>query len=120
MACGSEESGNRLLPEQKRMFCLGHSPEIHRFQSYSQRCSHNRRIAQLNVTQIQFLPTFYWYDAGPIDPPADFNDSCQGSDLSGAVFCESVFDALSKDGIWSVVQRRRTGGWGGWHEGNHT
>lgn len=86
MACGSEESGNRLLPEQKRMFCLGHSPEIHRFQSYSQRCSHNRRIAQLNVTQIQFLPTFYWYDEGPIDPPADFNASCQGSDLSGAVF----------------------------------
>ena len=44
------------------------------------------RAAQYGARQVQFTPTFYWWDTGPADPPPDFDPSCKGSDL-GSYYC---------------------------------
>ncbi|KAL6772121.1 hypothetical protein ACKKBG_A29000 [Auxenochlorella protothecoides x Auxenochlorella symbiontica] len=50
------------------------------------------KIAKQNVRQIQFLPTFYWYDVGPLDPPPGFDETCSTSDLGG-YYCFNRFNA---------------------------
>lgn len=39
----------------------------------------------IGLTKLSFVPTVYWLDEGPTDPPAGFDQSCEGfgADLSG-------------------------------------
>jgi hypothetical protein len=41
--------------------------------------------AEIGLSKLAFVPTVYWLDEGPIDPPANFDPSCQefGRNLGG-------------------------------------
>lgn len=40
------------------------------------------RAKRDGVRQLQFVPTLFWVDEGPLNPPPGFDSSCKGSDLS--------------------------------------
>jgi hypothetical protein len=52
----------------------------------------NARTA--GVQRLQFSPTFFWQDTGPIDPPEGFDPLCRGSDLS-SYYCYNRFNATN-------------------------
>lgn len=60
------------------------------------------RVAENNVNQVQFIPTFYWFDSGPLDPPADFDADCTTSNLSSECCCWGTAWCLI---VWRRVQR---------------
>ena len=44
------------------------------------------------INKVQFTPTFFWDDVGPLNAPRGFDPSCQGSDLS-TYYCYNRFNA---------------------------
>ena len=46
------------------------------------------------ITHLQFIPTFYWFDAGPSAPPPNFDTSCSNATLS-SYYCYSRFNATT-------------------------
>ena len=65
------------------------------------------------IKNIQFVPTFFWYDKGPLDPPEDFDPSCDPSKIDlGSYYCYNRFNATeveywcyqrSEDGVCPEV-----------------
>lgn len=44
------------------------------------------------IRKVQFTPTFFWDDVGPLDPPMGFDSSCSGADLN-TYYCYNRFAA---------------------------
>lgn len=68
----------------------------------------NRVLKYPHVKAVEFIPTFYWYDIGPENPPEGFDPSCDPSkiDLS-SYYCYNRFNA-TKVSYW-CYQRSEDG-----------
>jgi hypothetical protein len=53
------------------------------------------RIDKYNIHFVQSVPTFYWWDLGPLDPPPGFNN-CTSYNLSD-YYCFGRFNATKVD-----------------------
>ena len=59
------------------------------------RCISGVEILQREgIKHVQFVPTFYWMDSGPKNPPPNFDYSCQNANLS-TYYCYSRFNATT-------------------------
>lgn len=63
----------------------------------------DRVVSYENILYVQFIPTLYWVDTGPLQPyPEGFDPSCRGADLS-TYYCYSRFNATEVD-HWCFVR----------------
>ncbi|KAI3431611.1 hypothetical protein D9Q98_004660 [Chlorella vulgaris] len=53
------------------------------------------RAAQYDVKRLQFVPTLFWVDNGPLDPPANFDPSCKGDDFLAGYYCYNRFNSTT-------------------------
>ncbi|GAB4813506.1 hypothetical protein N2152v2_000552 [Parachlorella kessleri] len=53
-----------------------------------------KRAKRDNVKTLQFTPTLFWVDEGPLNPPPGFDFSCKSSNLS-SYYCYNRFNATS-------------------------
>lgn len=60
------------------------------------------------IQKVQFTPTFFWDDVGPLDPPEGFDDSCSGVCVSVCVcvfpFLWKVLHAISQSFVEQICQ----------------
>ena len=52
------------------------------------------QAAEAGITRLSFVPTTYWADSGPLDPPPGFDPLCQDLDLSG-YYCYDRFESTT-------------------------
>ncbi|PRW39302.1 Palmitoyl-monogalactosyldiacylglycerol delta-7 chloroplastic [Chlorella sorokiniana] len=53
------------------------------------------RASEFNVKRLQFVPTLFWVDTGPEDPPPGFDRSCKSADFLSTYYCYNRFNATT-------------------------
>ncbi|KAL4440114.1 hypothetical protein ABPG75_003115 [Micractinium tetrahymenae] len=51
------------------------------------------RASQYRIKRLQFVPTLFWVDEGPLDPPTGFDPSCKTADFLASYYCYNRFNA---------------------------
>ncbi|KAL4438699.1 hypothetical protein ABPG77_006303 [Micractinium sp. CCAP 211/92] len=51
------------------------------------------RASQYRIKRLQFVPTLFWVDEGPLDPPTGFDPSCKTADFLASYYCYDRFNA---------------------------
>lgn len=54
-----------------------------------------QRAAQYNVNRLQFVPTLFWVDEGPLNPSDGFDPTCKGPEFLGGYYCYNRFNATT-------------------------
>jgi len=60
------------------------------------------RAAEEGINRLSFVPTTYWADSGPLDPPPGFDPLCQDLDLSG-YYCYDRFESTTMS-HWCIAK----------------